>query len=214
MRTENVSAAGGDELPAGDYVALSVADSGSGIAPEHLAKVFDPFFTTKEPGKGSGLGLSMVYGFAQQSGGQVRIASELGRGTTVTMLLPRTDARPERAAARPGDSAEPLPQARAGETVLLVEDNEEVRRQGVAALRSFGYRVIEAADARSRVAYLSFVTRQAERHGWPWAVWQFSHDFAIFDMDGGRWNRDLLDALVPPRSHGREGAQGAPRIPR
>ncbi|HVL36276.1 MAG TPA: ATP-binding protein [Burkholderiales bacterium] len=154
VRTENVSAAGGDELPAGDYVALSVADSGSGIAPEHLAKVFDPFFTTKEPGKGSGLGLSMVYGFAQQSGGQVRIASELGRGTTVTMLLPRTDARPERAAARPGDSAEPLPQARAGETVLLVEDNEEVRRQGVAALRSFGYRVIEAADARSALAVL------------------------------------------------------------
>ena len=79
-------------------------------------------------------------------------------------------------------------------------------------LGEFG--VYEAADARSRVAYLSFVTRQAERHGWPWAVWQFSHDFAIFDMDGGRWNRDLLDALVPPRSHGREGAQGAPRIPR
>jgi CheY-like chemotaxis protein len=134
-------------------VALAVIDNGSGIPRPLLGKVFEPFFTTKEPGKGSGLGLSMVYGFVQQSGGQVRIQSEPGAGTTVRMFLPRSEAFPDSERAR-APSAAALPVARDGETVLIVEDNPAVRRHGVNALESFGYRVIEAGDAAAALAVL------------------------------------------------------------
>ena len=90
-----------ENLPAGDYVRIRVADSGRGIAPEHLDRVFEPFFTTKAVGKGTGLGLSQIFGFARQSGGEVAIASELGQGTTVSLYLPRSAAAAVQAAERP-----------------------------------------------------------------------------------------------------------------
>jgi PAS domain S-box-containing protein len=153
VRTENCVLEASDELPAGEYVRLSVADTGCGIAPELLPRVFDPFFTTKETGKGSGLGLSMVYGFARQSGGQARIASAPGAGTTVSILLPRTHALPKDILEAPRN-VQALARARAGETILLVEDNEAVRRQGVSALEAFGYRVLEAADGTAALRLL------------------------------------------------------------
>ena len=128
------------DLQPGDYVMLAVSDTGSGIAAEHLEQVFEPFFTTKEKGKGTGLGLAMVYGFVKQSAGHVALYSEPGHGTTVKLFLPR--------AAQPADepSAEvqqPL-QAGHGQVVLVVEDDAAVRRLAVNELRALGYRVIEA----------------------------------------------------------------------
>ena len=140
-----------------EYVCLVVRDTGCGIAPEHLPKVFEPFFTTKETGKGSGLGLSMVYGFVKQSGGHVRIDSEPGAGTSVRILLPRS--RRDDAAARKAarDDADARPTARPGECILLVEDDEDVRRFGVSALEDLGYRVIAEPDAASALQRLDAI---------------------------------------------------------
>jgi PAS domain S-box-containing protein len=139
----------------GDYVTLAVSDTGDGIAPDVLPHVFDPFFTTKDVGKGSGLGLSMVYGFAQQSGGHVTIYSEPGHGTTVKIYLPRTE---EGAAASAFNAAAAAPEAR-GETVLVVEDDKDVRDLAAAYLRSLGYVVIEAADAEAALVALAEASR-------------------------------------------------------
>jgi len=140
----------------GEYVTLDVTDTGCGIPPELLARVFEPFFTTKDTGKGSGLGLSMVYGFVAQSGGYVRIASEPGRGTSVRILLPRSRDIPSReAAGHEPAQRESMPRARAGETVLLVEDNDEVRRFGVLALEELGYRVVQAPDGQVALQMLA-----------------------------------------------------------
>jgi PAS domain S-box-containing protein len=125
----------------GDFVALRISDTGCGIAPDVLAKVFDPFFTTKEPNKGSGLGLSQVYGFAHQSGGTVTIASELGRGTTITLYLPRTH---EAAGDEQRDGATEI--AGAGR-VLVVEDNPEVCGVTISMLEQLGYEVDAVASA-------------------------------------------------------------------
>ncbi|HEX2197099.1 MAG TPA: ATP-binding protein [Burkholderiales bacterium] len=150
IETSNVDMPGGEDFRPGPYVMLEVRDTGCGIPAELLDKVFEPFFTTKETGKGSGLGLSMVYGFARQSGGQVRIASRVGAGTAVRLYLPRSRnegrAQEEQAQAATAIAGESLPHARAGETVLVVEDNEEVRRYAVSALQSLGYQVLQAAD--------------------------------------------------------------------
>ncbi len=134
----------------GDYVMLAVTDSGVGVAPDVLEHVFEPFFTTKEVGQGSGLGLSMVYGFANQSGGYVSIDSEIGRGTTVKVFLPRawtSDQWAERQLA----GEEPLGR---GESVLLVEDETGVRTLTATLLGRLGYAVIEARDGGSAVATL------------------------------------------------------------
>jgi PAS domain S-box-containing protein len=130
----------------GDYVMLAVCDTGCGIPKELQERVFEPFFTTKDTGKGSGLGLSMIYGFARQSGGFVRLTSEIGRGTTVRIYLPRRAGAAADEGRQASRDAGDAPRARAGETVLIVEDNEEVRRYGVEALRELGYHVIEAPD--------------------------------------------------------------------
>ena len=126
----------------GDYVAISVSDSGVGIAPDLLDKVFDPFFTTKPIGKGTGLGLSQVHGFAHQAGGTVKVTSELGKGTQVTILLPR-----EHASAQLGD-VDAVEGSGSG-TVLLVEDNPDVASVSISLLEQLGYTVRRVADAEA-----------------------------------------------------------------
>jgi PAS domain S-box-containing protein len=127
----------------GEFVALSVADNGTGIAPDILPLVFDPFFTTKGPSRGNGLGLSQVYGFAHQSGGTVTITSELGRGTCVTLYLPRGMAAPKLGAERNA----PLEMPEGG-TALLVEDNPEVAKVTEQMIEQLGYRVRRAGGAK------------------------------------------------------------------
>lgn len=144
------------DLPAGDYVEITVADDGVGMEPEVLKRAFEPFFTTKEVGAGTGLGLSMVYGFARQSGGDVRIESDKGRGTRVSMLLPRAvtavgEAEPVR------EPAEPPADQRAfgeGRIVLVVEDDATLRRFSVLALQELGFGTIEAASGDEGLAKL------------------------------------------------------------
>jgi PAS domain S-box-containing protein len=146
------SGEGPPELPAADHVLIVVADRGTGIAPEDLERVMDPFFTTKEVGKGSGLGLSMVYGFAQQSDGAFRIESEVGKGTRAELWLPRAPDRQE-AGARPiADDAQvhspgPL-------KILLVDDHEEVRATTGAMLEELGHTVAGAANGRDALEAL------------------------------------------------------------
>ncbi len=136
-----------DGVAAGDYVELSVGDTGSGMTPDIMARVFEPFFSTKEEGKGSGLGLSMVYGFVKQSGGHVRIDSTPGRGTTVHLLLPRAFGAED--ADRPTDDR---PIAGGTETVLVVEDDDDVRATVVGMLEELGYRVLTACDPDAGLA--------------------------------------------------------------
>lgn len=131
----------GEDLAAGDYVMLSVTDSGKGMTPDVLARVFEPFFTTKEVGKGTGLGLSMVYGFIKQSKGHISIYSEPGHGTTVRMYFPRGTPAP---AARPVKSG---PLLGGHERILVVEDEEAVRAIVSEQLRSLGYSVRHASGA-------------------------------------------------------------------
>jgi PAS domain S-box-containing protein len=132
----------GLDLTLGDYVVLTVRDTGEGMPREVLAHAFEPFFTTKEIGKGSGLGLSMVHGFARQSGGTVRIESELGVGTTVRLYLPRADATPL-GVQNPDHGLGTL--ARSSGTVLVVEDNEDVLHATVDVLRALNYKVFVAS---------------------------------------------------------------------
>jgi PAS domain S-box-containing protein len=134
-----------DELEAGDYMLIAVSDTGVGMSPETLAKVFDPFFTTKPIGQGTGLGLSMIYGFAKQSRGQVRIDSVLGKGATISLYLPRHRGAPVSTAAV-ADRGE-LPQG-SGETVLVIEDDPSVRLLIGEVLRELGYACLEAADGQ------------------------------------------------------------------
>ena len=132
------------ELPPGQYVSLCVSDSGTGMTPEVIARAFDPFFTTKPIGQGTGLGLSMIYGFVRQSGGQVRIYSEIGRGSMVCLYLPRYIGDAEHEEDR-RDAAVP-PRAEQGETVLIVDDEPTVRMLITEVLEDLGYRAIEASD--------------------------------------------------------------------
>jgi signal transduction histidine kinase/CheY-like chemotaxis protein len=149
------------DVAAGQYVMLTVSDTGSGIAPEVLPRLFEPFFTTKPGSEGSGLGLAMVHGFVKQSGGHVRIYSEVGQGTTVKIYLPRL-AQAETALAAPAErapSAAGAPRATQAETILLVEDNDRVREYARAALDELGYRVVEARDADEALRVIAAGTR-------------------------------------------------------
>jgi PAS domain S-box-containing protein len=146
---------GQDEIEAGDYTVLSVQDTGSGIAPDALGKVFEPFYTTKPLGEGTGLGLSMIYGFVKQSRGNVRIESKVGEGTTVSLYLPRFHGSPDRQDAQRGRAA---PKG-SGETVLLVEDDSSVRLLIGEVLRDLGYACIEASNGQTALPVLTSNTR-------------------------------------------------------
>src|SRR5208283_1773939 len=140
---EQAAALGTAIMPAGDYVCISVGDTGIGIPKEHLGKIFDPFFTTKPVGQGTGLGLATVYGIVKQTGGFITVDSELGRGTSFKIYLPRM--RVDAGAAAPEVQAQAAPRDVTGQdTILLVEDEEAVRSFAARALRMRGYNVIEA----------------------------------------------------------------------
>jgi len=145
---DNDQVQGDPGVPAGRYVELTVSDTGAGMPPDVLAQAFEPFFTTKEPGRGTGLGLSMVFGFVRQSGGQVRIYSEVGRGTVIRSYFPCAPV-----AKAPGERRETIGDDLSGAgTILLVEDDPGVRSLTARMLRAAGYRVVEASDGRSALA--------------------------------------------------------------
>jgi PAS domain S-box-containing protein len=141
-----------EDISPGEYVVMSVSDTGVGMSQEVIARAFDPFFTTKPIGQGTGLGLSMIYGFVKQTGGHVRIYSEIGHGTTVKLYLPRhvDEVEPLREATVLTE----IPRAQKGERVLVVEDDAAVRMVVVDVLNELGYRVIESAEPQAALAEL------------------------------------------------------------
>jgi CheY-like chemotaxis protein len=166
------------DLPAGQYVALSVTDTGSGMPPEVIRRAFEPFFTTKPTGEGTGLGLSMIYGFVQQSGGQVRIYSEVGQGTTMCLYLPRHHGD-EGAKALAATAA--APHTGAGETVLVVDDEPTVRMLVAEVLEQLNYLPVEAGDGAAALRVLRSDARV---------------DLLVTDvaLPGGMNGRQLVDA--------------------
>jgi CheY-like chemotaxis protein len=172
-------AARAHELPEGQYLSLSVSDTGMGMPADVIAKAFDPFFTTKPIGEGTGLGLSMIYGFAKQSGGQVRIYSEVGLGSTVRIYLPRYYGS---ATLDESDSlATPATVVQTGETILIVDDEPTVRMLLTEVLGELGYTLIEAADSLAGLKVL-----QSDVH----------IDLLITDvgLPGGMNGRQMADA--------------------
>lgn len=154
IATQNVSLRPGSfpNIPAGDYVSLSVLDTGIGIPPEHLDKVFEPFFTAKAEGKGTGLGLSIIYGFVRQSGGHIRLESEVGKGTQLRILLPRHSGG---VSAAPNETADAdMPLARPGEVVLVTEDDPQVRTVVANFLNDLGYTTLQAENGDVAAAIL------------------------------------------------------------
>ena len=145
------------QVEPGQYVTLSVSDTGTGMSPEVLEHAFEPFFTTKQIGQGSGLGLSMVYGLIKESGGHIHIYSELGQGTAIRIFLPATQAKAG-VAAEAADSA-PLIRPGQGQTILVVEDETQVRRLAVHMLQGLGYETFEADNAASALAILKETPR-------------------------------------------------------
>jgi two-component system NtrC family sensor kinase len=157
---ERYAESAGEGVKAGQYVMVAISDTGTGMTREVMSHAFDPFFTTKPAGAGTGLGLSMVYGFAKQSGGHIGIYSEVGEGTTIKLYFPRLA---EQGAvpswdARPSGTLAPLPDG--NETILVVEDDEQVNRFAVEALEERGYRVLTAPDAGTALRLLDHVSDQ------------------------------------------------------
>jgi PAS domain S-box-containing protein len=142
------------EAGPGDFILIKLSDTGKGMPPETVARVFEPFFTTKGPGHGTGLGLSMVYGFVTQSGGHINIQSDEGVGTTVCLYLPRDLGSAVMAETSPGSVPAQVVSGGAGETVLVVEDNDLVRRTVVKQLNSLGYLAVEAKNGDAALAVL------------------------------------------------------------
>ena len=140
------------ELKPGEYVQLSISDTGGGMPPEVRDRAFEPFFTTKEKGRGTGLGLAMVYGFTKQSGGHVTIYSEVGHGTTINLYFPRAHGTPVApASGKTKGSVDP----HARETILVVEDDARVRQLTITRLKMIGYKVLQASDGPKALAILS-----------------------------------------------------------
>jgi signal transduction histidine kinase len=155
---DDAYAATHDEVTPGQYVMISVTDTGTGMPPHVIERAFDPFYTTKGVGKGTGLGLSQVFGFVKQSGGHVKIYSEPDVGTTVKLYLPRYFGEAE--VAGTGEPAmETLPRALDDEIILVVEDEDRVRHMSVDALRELGYVVVQAADANQAMTVLEIQPR-------------------------------------------------------
>jgi signal transduction histidine kinase/CheY-like chemotaxis protein len=178
-----------DDVRAGQYVMVSVSDTGTGMSAEVAARAFEPFFTTKPAGKGTGLGLSHVYGFAKQSGGHAAIYSEPGQGTTIRVYLPRqaepaADPRPAIPGRTEPDPADPAPGG--GETILVAEDDPLVRDFAVAALEEAGWRVLAAEDGPATLALL-----EAE----PAVALLFTDVVLVGPMNG----RELADAALALR---------------
>jgi signal transduction histidine kinase/CHASE3 domain sensor protein len=171
--------ANADVVP-GPYIMLAVSDSGAGMPAEVRDKVFEPFFTTKEAGKGSGLGLSMVYGFVKQSGGHIKIYSEEGHGTTIRLYLPLAGGPAETAAAAAASTSG------GSETILVVEDDPLVRNFVIAQLHSLGYKTVAAADGRAAMAQVA--------SGEP-----FDLLFTDVIMPGGMTGRELADEVEKRR---------------
>ncbi len=149
------------DVAAEPYVLIAVADSGTGMTADVLSRVFEPFFTTKPDGHGTGLGLSQVYGFVKQTGGHIKVYSEPGLGTTAKLYFPKVLESGSRLQASPEEPKRlnNIPRARSGETILVVEDDEDVRNYTASSLRELGYMVFEAADAGSA---LDIVEREAD----------------------------------------------------
>ncbi len=173
-----------EPLPAGQYVMIAVSDTGAGMDSITLDRAFEPFFTTKDIGRGTGLGLSQVYGFVLQSQGYVKIYSELGQGTVVKLYLPRrigTDAATDAVFERRHS-----PASGDGETVLVVEDHEDLRSYSAGAVREMGYHVLEAADAKAALTILESDQRV---------------DLLFTDvvLPGGMNGRQLADATLKAR---------------
>jgi PAS domain S-box-containing protein len=145
------------EFAAGSYVRLDITDSGTGMPKEILDRVLEPFFTTKPVGQGTGLGLSMVYGFVKQSGGHLKIYSEIGHGTTVSLFLPRAEAGSEDV--KPLRSTNTIPIAIDGEVILVVEDDELVRKYALRVLSALGYRTLQAEDGPGALRVLQEAPR-------------------------------------------------------
>ena len=154
VRLDARQARGHDDIQPGEYVEIGVSDTGTGMPPGILARAFDPFFTTKPIGQGTGLGLSMIYGYAKQSEGHVCIHSEEGRGTTVRLYLPRDRGGDHACAHAAGQEAPP-----AGETVLVVEDEAQVRMIVAEVMDELGYAALEATDAESAMQALDGASR-------------------------------------------------------
>jgi signal transduction histidine kinase/CheY-like chemotaxis protein len=175
-----------EEVQPGRYVVVAVSDSGDGIRPEHLARVFEPFFTTKGPGRGTGLGLSMVYGFVKQSGGHVKAYSELGHGATFRLFFPEAVPR-----GTPGPGPAPVPSRPAaeqgrGEVVLLVEDEPPVRALAIRLLEDLGYQVVPANDGPTALALAAGMPRL---------------DAVVTDvmLPGGMTGRQVAESLAAAR---------------
>jgi CheY-like chemotaxis protein len=165
----------------GPYVMLAVSDTGTGMQQSVQDKAFEPFFTTKEVGKGSGLGLSMVYGFVKQSGGHIKIYSEQGHGTTIKLYLPPGEGVAEATAAI-------APQAEGGaETIFVVEDDTLVRNFVTAQLQSLGYKTVAAADSRAALQLIE-------------AGQAFDLLFTDVVIPGGMSGRELADEVAKRRS--------------
>jgi signal transduction histidine kinase/CheY-like chemotaxis protein len=155
---DDLYAAANADVKPGQYVLLCVSDTGAGMTPEVIERAFDPFFTTKGPGHGTGLGLSQVFGYVKQSGGHVKIYSEIGQGTTIKLYFPR-HVGPAAGGAEERLPAEAIPQARPDTIILVVEDEAQVRAMTVEALRELGYTVVEAESGEAALTTLAGLGR-------------------------------------------------------
>jgi PAS domain S-box-containing protein len=178
-RLDETYAAHDADVVAGDYVVISVTDTGVGMTREVQARAFEPFYTTKDIGHGTGLGLSQVYGFVKQSGGHVKLYSEAGLGTTVKIYLPRLPG--DEAAVAAPEPAAVAPRSGTGQTILVVEDDDDVRADSTGILRELGYSVLEASIASSAL-------HAVERHP------EIKLLFTDIGLPGGMNGRQLADA--------------------